>query len=105
MAKPICVIYFPENLAKSDSNEWIFDYMRFLNGEKNINSKNKFEYSDYFTQYYWFCFHKEGINEPEFKVFYEKDFTEIQYKELKEIIENSLKKVDVGEGAETESEL
>lgn len=89
MAKPICVIYFPDNFYDERDRSWIYDYMWFLNGEKSKGRKTP---SQYFTQYYWFCFHKEGITEPEFKVFHEKDFTEIQFEELKKMVLDAIKK-------------
>lgn len=90
MAKPICIIYFPENYSSviPSNNNWIYEYMGFLNGEGGKNSK--WEKSDYFTDYYWFCFYKYDINAPEFQVFHEKDFTDIQYQELKEMITRNL---------------
>jgi hypothetical protein len=87
MSKPICVIYFPFNYRDGISNEsWIYDYARFLNGI----SDSKFQQNDYFKDYYWFCFYKYEIEEPEFKVFYEKDFNEIKYEELKKLIIENL---------------
>ena len=63
--------------------------MRFLNGDTESNSSN-YKPSDKFTDYHWFCFYKQGIEEPEFKVFHEKDFTEIQFEELKKLVTESL---------------
>jgi hypothetical protein len=89
MAKPICVIYFPDLFVNgSGDRNWIYQYMRFLNGEQDDGSNWK--HSDHFTEYYWFCFYKQGIEEPEFKVFHEKDFTEIQFEELKKLVTESL---------------
>lgn len=87
MAKPICVIYFPETMQTTLGDRgWIYNYMRFLNGEKDLPMKS----SDYFTEYYWFCFYKYEIDAPEFEVFHEKDFTDIQYNELKELVLKSI---------------
>jgi hypothetical protein len=89
MAKPICIIYFPENMQPANGRvDWIFDFARFLNGEQCSGEKWKQE--NYFKDYYWFCFYKHDIAAPEFKVFYEKNFIEIQYQELKEIITKSI---------------
>lgn len=92
-ARPICVIYFPSTFVGSDKDRgWIYNYMRFLNGEQDDGSNWK--HSEYFTEYYWFCFYKDGINEPEFQVFHEKDFTEIQYTELKELVLNNIQNIE-----------
>lgn len=88
MAKPICIIYFPEKYSASIKKDWIYDYMKFLNAEKVENAS--WRYSEYFTEYYWFCFYKHDIDVPEFQVFHEKDFTDIQYQELKEMITRNL---------------
>jgi len=95
-AKPIVVIYLPDNFVIGNGrSDAPMELMRALNGnfgEKELNSR--IQYSDYWQQYYWFCFTKYDILEPEFKVFYPKDFTEIQYEELKKMVEdgiNSLK--------------
>jgi hypothetical protein len=90
-AKPICVIYIPESFSigmrncSSAANE----LMTALNGwgdeiDKSLRDKK-------LDEYIWFSFVKPDISTPEFKVFYEKDFTEIQYQELKQLIEDSLK--------------
>lgn len=90
MTKPICVIYWPENFDNGGSNQrnWIFDLMRSLNGEDT----DRYGTSWAFTDYYWFCFYKEGITEPEFHTFYEKDFDEIKFEELKKIVLDAAKK-------------
>jgi len=93
MAKPIAIIYFPDGFISERLNHsWIYDYMSFLNGEDRDDAKVKWgNNKGYFSQHYWFCFYKMDIAEPEFKVFHEKDFTEIQYEELKQLITESLK--------------
>ena len=90
MSKPICIIYFPETYCSIPNNrEWIYEYMSYLNGDRN----NKFSWMKHdFYDYHWFCFYKDDISEPEFKVFYEKDFTEIKFEELKQIVNNSIEK-------------
>jgi len=90
-ARPICVIYIPDNLSlgrggiSSTANE----IMRVLNGwDDEINESLRDKKLD---EYIWFSFRKPDITTPEFKVFYSKDFTEIQYQELKKLVMDSLK--------------
>lgn len=91
MAKPICVIYFPDHFVDGIAERnWIYEYMRFLNGDRDQEDKYKYRGFENFNDYHWFCFYKQGINEPELKVFYEKDFTEIQFEELKKLITDSI---------------
>ena len=90
MSKPIAVIYFPENFTGGRNSSWIYEYMGVLNGE--IPANNKWDLSHDYSDYHWFCFYKDNITQPELQVFYEKDFTPIQYEELKQIIQESLPK-------------
>jgi hypothetical protein len=81
MAKPICVIYYNPEINGSPIN----------NAQFNINMGN------IMTDYHVFCIPSymsiDGNCELiEFKVFHEKDFTEIQYEELKKIIIENLNK-------------
>jgi len=92
MAKPICVIYFPDLYTSVDHDRnWIYEYARFLNGEQNDGGR--YQWDGHFTDYYWFCFYKNDITEPEFKVFHEKDFTPIKYEELKQLVLDSIDKI------------
>lgn len=94
MAKPIAVIYFPENFQSAGNSNWIYEYMRYLNGELPIDGEINFgDNGKYWTDYYWFCFPKRDILEPQLEVFHEKDFTEIQYEELKALIADSINSV------------
>ena len=97
MTKPIAVIYLPENfhLAGATGVEVSsVELMRILNGNFGDNpEKANVTYTDYWNQYYWFCFPKRDIDAPEFKVFYEKDFTEIQFSELKQMVEDGIKQI------------
>jgi hypothetical protein len=91
MAKPICVIYLPADFVISGKEKSApLELMSALNGydEKDGNKPN-----NYWKQYYWFCFYKEGIHEPEFKVYFEKDFTELKFAQLKKIVTDSIKKL------------
>jgi len=85
MPKPICIIYLPTDFnLPGISSPTHLAYA--LNGWEY-----KTEQRPEIKEYLWFCFTKEGITAPEFQVFHEKDFTEIQYNELKELIINELK--------------
>jgi len=87
--KPICVIYLPENfpIYGRYNEDAPMELMRALNNNFGDPGDGKRTYPDYWTQYYWFCFTKYGqIEAPEFKVFHPKDFTEIQFNELKDMI-------------------
>jgi hypothetical protein len=98
MAKPIAIIYFPDNFTVAGGRQnWIYEYMAYLNGEERGDNKIQWgERKDYWKDYYWFCFYDYDITKPEIKVFYEKDFTEIQYNELKELITQSLNEINNG---------
>ena len=92
-AKPICVIYFPDQFYMGRNQNWIYEYMRYLNGEQSDGSFNWGDRKDYWSDYYWFCFYKQDIDAPEFKVFHPKDFTPIQYQELKDLIMAEIEKI------------
>jgi len=91
MSKPIVVIYFPDTFEPSGKRNWVYDYMAFLNGEEVPNNKFNWGKHDY-SDYHWFCFYKGGINEPQLQVFYEKDFEQTTYEELKKLIQDSIAK-------------
>ena len=78
-AKPICVIYLPEVVNV---------------GGRSINWSDcndvQSDFSETKPDYHWFVLIDSDARRIEFKVFYEKDFTEIQYEELKTLIENKL---------------
>ncbi len=95
MAKPICVIYLPFNFELGNGRDNApSELMKALNGNfGEPKSDSRIEYSDYWKDYYWFSFFKDGIDAPEFKVFHEKDFTDIQYQELKSMIETQLEEM------------
>lgn len=79
MAKPICVIKYNA------------DRLSLGNGEKQnvANVNNVFQ--DRFTDYQIFAY-PENLDEElfQFQVFHEKDFTEIQYEELKKLITEAI---------------
>lgn len=91
MAKPIVVMYIPNNYQGSGWEPDIL--MRLLNGNFGDvqTDDEKYKLTDYWTDYYWLCFYSWEIEVPELKVFYEKDFTPIKFEELKQFIEDSLK--------------
>ncbi|MES2382818.1 MAG: hypothetical protein V4538_17355 [Bacteroidota bacterium] len=91
--KPICVIYFPD-LFEAQNRQWIYEYMRYLNGEQSDGSNKWDDRKDYWSNYYWFCFYKQDITEPELKVFHPKDFTDIQFQELKDMVLTELEKIN-----------
>lgn len=82
MAKPICIVRVNMNIF-------------FKDGRDNLNKLSN-SLINRLIDYHVFVLPqadnpKKPKEDVEFQVFYEKDFTEIKYKELKEIIENSLK--------------
>lgn len=87
--KPIVVIYLPENYSVDgrDREDAPMELMKALNGNFGNNVESDRIYPDYWKEYYWFCFTKYGmIDAPEFKVFHPKDFTDIQFQELKDMV-------------------
>lgn len=91
--KPICVIYFPDSFYTNKERHWIYEYMRYLNGEQSDGSIKWSDRKDYWNQYYWFCFYKQDITEPELQVFHPKDFTEANYQELKDLVMKEIEKI------------
>lgn len=88
--KPICVIYFPKYFSMSRSDLILdpFELMKELNGWGREGILYPDE--DRFGGYQYWCFHKEEITAPEFKVFHPKDFTEADYEELKQLVMSKL---------------
>jgi hypothetical protein len=80
MAKPICIVYVPvesggvggRKITWADCNQM---------SEHQLKEK---------PDYHWFFVPAYDIEKLEFKVFYEKDFTEIQYAELKDLINKAI---------------
>jgi hypothetical protein len=83
MIKPICVIYLPVDSPIYDGGQQLtpVEVMSALNGWDK-----KSEQREEFKDYLWFSFQKQGIGSPEFQVFHPKDFTEIQFNELKQLV-------------------
>lgn len=90
--KPIVVIYFPDNFYIGNGENAATLMMKALNGNfgGNDNLSDKIKYTDYWNQYYWFCFEKRDIESPEFQVFHPKDFTYIQFDEMKKMIAEAM---------------
>lgn len=84
MAKPICAIYIARDALMS-INESVWDACHEM-------CKS---YESHMPDYYIFVlpdYRTEGhVPVVDFKVFHEKDFTEVEYSELKDIIETKLK--------------
>jgi hypothetical protein len=80
MPKPICVISLPENIIEGNKTSWEVcrDMMDYFEKTK--------------PDYHWFVIPDEKLHTLHFEVFYEKDFTEIQYNELKEMVMSKLTK-------------
>jgi len=78
MAKPICVIFYNKDFDKSQQTyREIADFL-----------DNKM------PDYHVFFLPKHDNEETlEFKVFHEKDFTEIQYQELRQLVENAIEEI------------
>lgn len=73
--KPILVIRIPAPIPS--------EQIKSIKKDKKIQEIKK-EYHVLVTESYL-------INDVQFEVFYEKDFNEVKYEELKEIIRNSIK--------------
>lgn len=71
MTKPIFTVGIPDGITKKELEE--------------IQSQITKTLSDYYVLVY--VFHK---NDPEFNAYYEKDFNEVKFEELKEIIRKNL---------------
>lgn len=75
MAKPILVIGVPSKVS----------------GEEFREVKNRLsEYKELQEDYHVLIYTNHIIDETKFEVFYEKDFNEVKYKELKAIIEKAV---------------
>ena len=77
-AKPICVIYINPDSLSGNKNFWETsrDYTKNLDETK--------------PDYHWFVFPDYDAQKIEVNVFHQKDFTEVNYEELKSIINNKI---------------
>lgn len=80
MAKPICIVYVPKNLAVNGVE---FSY---LDGIKLAK-----QWMNDYPDYYFFIFPDSEVNQIDLKVIYEADFNQIKYQELKKLIEEQIK--------------
>lgn len=87
MPKPIAVLYLPTDEYLGPYNKTGY-LMSAFNG-----CHHEITMPDAFYDYLWFVFVNEELNTPDLKVFHEKDFTEIQYSELKAMLEEELSKL------------
>ena len=78
-AKPIAVVYLPMDLGSGKNTTW---------GDCHV-LRDQFEKEK--PDYYWLVLLDPEAIKVEIKVFYEKDFTPIQYEELKSLITNAIK--------------
>lgn len=78
MGKPICVVKFD---ATNQPQDIILELNQIL--RERMPDYHVFVIPNYYIG--------EPIDQMEFNVFYEKDFTEIQYAELRKLIEDSIK--------------
>lgn len=76
MAKPILIIKLPWDIQPEAQEE----------------IRNDLSKRDITKDYYFLSFIGQGNEEAEFQVFYEKDFNEVKYEELKKIIKDSINK-------------
>lgn|ERR1017187_5576169 len=81
--KPIAVIWFPSEFAVGNEGELLkpLELMAEFNGWTGTTKPN-----DDISQYLWFCFSNPDIITPEIKVFLDKDLTEIELEELKQMV-------------------
>lgn len=80
MAKPIVIIYLDdESIGEQPVSRMCVKIMEQQNELR--------------PDYYWFCVPDHEAKRVELKVFHEKDFTEVQYQELKTIIEQAVIKI------------
>lgn len=73
MAKPIFVVGFPAKKTNGDINE-ISDHIKKALGD----------------EYYVLLYTNDEIYTPKFEAFYEKDFNEVKFEELKTIIQKAV---------------
>jgi hypothetical protein len=85
MTKPIAVLYLP-------SDEYFGPHTRVGDLVAAFNGYHPdIQMPSGFSDYLWFIFVNGELYVPELKVFHEKDFTEIQYEELRQMIEDGVK--------------
>lgn len=97
MTKPIAILYIPDSdsgLGLSSQRQ-AMDFMESLNdGYGDPNPSGRLRTNGFWKDYYWFVFVDCDIRTPKLKVFYEKDFTKIQFNELKDLVLNHIKTIN-----------
>lgn len=78
-AKPIAVLYIPADVWEKEIN---YRHGTFI---RNFNID--------FSDYYWFVWPDFDAKRPELKVYYEKDFTQIQYDELLKQVNEKIEEI------------
>lgn len=73
MAKPIFVVGLPKTISMKSVSEITQDL------------------TQRFKEYYVLVYASRQLDDPSFQCFYEKDFDEVKYEELKKIIEDKIK--------------
>lgn len=92
--KPICVIYLPKDFHLGNFKDNApMELMKALNGNFGFAESGGVTYTDFWREYYWFCFYDYEIQTPRFEVFNVKDFNEIKYSEFKDLVLKSIEDI------------
>lgn len=87
--KPIVLMHIPTNLDVGEGRPVSpVSLMNIFNGW----DEHRKPHAD-FLDYLWLVFDKPYLEAPEIQVFHPKDFTDIQYNELKNLVEEKLKEL------------
>lgn len=78
MPKPIAIIRFPDGFPITGDDGEKISFKDCARTTEWLD-KNK-------PDYHWFVFISPDVTDIKFEVYYEKDFTEIQYEELKKLV-------------------
>lgn len=85
--KPIVVLYIP-SIDYFGQELTPVDLMAAFNGHhRNITMP------DAFNGYLWWVFVDQELRTPNLRVFHEKDYTEMQYDELRSMLEEGMKSI------------
>lgn len=85
MAKPICVLSVDGSVIEPSG-----DTEKIWRSCSELTESLSKKMEDYHVFVIPILYHEDYVPPMDFKVFYEKDFTEIQYEELKTIIESNV---------------
>jgi hypothetical protein len=75
MPKPIFIVGLPTQISQEDHDQVFF------------------EVSNKLTDYHVIAYRSPNSDEIDFKCFYEKDFDEVKYEELKQIVKDACTKI------------